>query len=122
MKKYQFSLLVSFIIIAISCNNATDSNSDEDTITVAAKNTEVYEYKTGISGDEEGASIIAQAKHFEISDIVRNADTRWEAVYKYKAKSGYIGTDYVEIEISTGSDGASPPTNIEIIKIKILVY
>lgn len=51
MKKYQFSLLASFIIIAISCNNATDSNSDENTITVAVKNNEVYEHKTDISGE-----------------------------------------------------------------------
>jgi len=65
--------------------------------------------------------ITVQATHFEISDIVRNAGTQWEAVYRYKPMSGYTGADYVELELSKGSDGASVSTSVEIVKIRIVV-
>jgi hypothetical protein len=121
MKMIWYSFILCLLILFISCENSTDSNIEEFTTSVSIKNTETYQYRTGISGDEEGAAIKLQAKHYFISDIVRNADTKWEAVYVYMPKPFYTGTDYVELELSTGSDGASPPTNIEIIKIRIIV-
>ncbi len=121
MKKDCFILLSSFFLFAFSCITSTDSPIPDDEIPITLENTESYNYNTGITGDEDGASIIVQAKHYEISDIVRNVETNWEVVYKYKPKSGFIGTDFVELELSTGSDGASPSKNIEIIKIKFIV-
>ena len=120
MRKIGFTILL-MSLIGMSCNSSTDPNVENELISVSLKNTEVYEYKTGIGGDEEGASIIRQANHFEISDIIRNEKTIWEAVYKYKPKSGFTGKDYVELKLSTGSDGASPNTNIEIIKIEFVI-
>lgn len=122
MKKLCLSILCIIFLLIYSCNNATDSQEYENTITISIKKSEIYNYKTGIIGDEDGASIIVQAKYYEISDIVRNVDTNWEAVYKYKPRTGFVGTDYVELKLSTGSDGVNPPTNVEIIKIKIVVH
>ena len=122
MKKYCLILPCSLLLFTFGCNTSTDSPVPDDTIPITLKNTEFYEYNTGIIGDEDGASIIVQAKHFDVSDIIRNGETNWEAIYKYKPKSGFFGTDYVELKLSTGSDGASPPTNIEIIKIKFIVH
>jgi hypothetical protein len=121
MKMYFYAFILCFLICSISCESTTDSNIEEFTTSVTIKDSETYEYRTGISGDEEGASIKVQAKHYVVSDIYRNADTNWEAVYVYRAKPFFSGTDYVELELSTGSSGASPPTKIEIIKIKIQV-
>lgn len=121
MKTYRFNFLSSLLILTVSCNILNDSGIEESTIAISIQNSETYEYRTGIAGDEDGASILHQAKHFVVSDIVRNAETFWEAVYIYKPKPGFHGTDYVEIELSTGSDGASPPTNVEVVKIIIQV-
>ena len=121
MKKYCFILLSSLLFFTFSCSTSTDSPIPDDAIPVTLKNTESYNYNTGITGDEDGASIIVQAKHYEVSDIIRNVETNWEAVYKYKPRSGFIGTDYVELELSTGSDGTTPPTKIEIVKLKFIV-
>ena len=100
MKINYFILLSSLLLFTFSCSTSTDSP---------------------IPDDADGASIIVQAKHYEVSDIIRNVDTNWEAVYKYKPRPGFIGTDYVELELSTGSDGTTPPTKIEIVKLKFIV-
>jgi len=42
-------------------------------------------------------------------------------VYIYQPKTGYIGTDYAEIEIQSGSDGASPPTNIRTVAFRFVI-
>jgi len=106
----------------IGCIKPLDSFSNENTLSVDMSNNDIYEYRTGISGDEERTSIIVQARHFEISDIFRNAGTQYEAVYKYKPEAEFSGRDYVEIETRRGSDGASPSNKVAIIKIKIQVY
>ena len=120
MKYIINSLIICCLISIISCNQ--DSNSDdENIIAVSIKNSEIYEYQTGISGDEEGVLIEKQASHFEISEIIRDSSTQWSAVYRYKPEQGYIGTDNVEIKTMQGSDGASPNTDIKIIKIEITI-
>ena len=121
MKEICYSFVLCLLVLTVSCDSATESSIEEGTITASIKNSETYEYRTGISGDEEGASIILQAENSAVSEIVRNAETEWEAVYIYRAKSFFSGTDYVEIELSTGSDGASPPTSSEIVRIRIHV-
>jgi len=69
------------------------------TIEATVKNSEEYEHRTGFGGDEQGASIKVQADHFEMSEIIRGPSTGFEPVYKYKAKSGYVGKDSVELEL-----------------------
>ena len=121
MKIHTSLYLILSLMFLTQCNSSTDPDLKHELIAVNIKSTDVYEYRTGIAGDEDGASIIQQARHFEISEIIRNADTGWEPVYRYKPESGFFGSDYVELQLSTGSDGASPPKRIELIKIEFRV-
>ena len=91
MKRLWLILFLSFVF---SCE---DKDEYDKAIQVEMKNSEIYKYKTGINGDEEGARITKQAEHFEISEIIRNDTTKWEAVYRYKPQGNYVGNDYVEI-------------------------
>lgn len=114
-------LAVVLIFIISACNDSDTINQPAyENLNVALKSSEVYQYTT-VSGDEESASILVQAKNFEISEIIRNAETNYTAVYKYKPKTDFTGTDYVELKIETGSDGASQPTKIQIIKINFVI-
>lgn len=98
-----FALVLSASVHIHGCRNPTEV----ETVRVSLENTETYSYPT-VGGDEEGARISIQAKHYSISEIRRDAETNWVAVYFYRPAAGFVGTDYVEIEILTGSDGASP--------------
>jgi hypothetical protein len=115
-------ILASMLIIA-SCISCEDSSeiTDKDSMDVQLSKNQSYEYNTLIGGDEEGASISIQAKHFDISEIVRDSSTNYMAIYRYKPALDYVGTDRVEIKTSTGSDGASPPTHIEYITINFTI-
>jgi len=120
MRKIGFALFL-MSVFGVGCIGLTDADFGNEHISVSLNSTELYEYRTGIGGDEEGASILRQANHYEVSEIVRNEETMWEAVYIYKPKTGFSGKDYVELKLSTGSDGASPNTNIIIIKIEFII-
>lgn len=110
--KYLFLLIIPVLIISFENNS-----SDITFINVSVTTAEVYEYHTGLSGDEEGAGILKQAKHYKISKFIRDSTTQWVAVYKYKAQNNYVGEDTVELELLTGSDGTGPPTTSEIVRI-----
>ena len=94
-------------------DEATALNNDID---ITLKNSESYSYNLNISGDEEGAIIKVQAMHFQISELIRDSGTNWSVVYIYKPVSGYVGSDYVEIETCTGGDGINC-SDIETVKI-----
>lgn len=90
------------------------------TIKATVKNSEAYEYRTGFGGDEQGASIKVQAGHFEKSEIVRDASTSFEPVYKYKPKGDYVGKDAVELwlvdhEIGSGPDDPGKTTKTRVV-------
>lgn len=88
---------------------------------VTLKNTELFIFDLGIYGDEEGARIIRQARHYESSVIIRDASTSYNTVYQYKALVEYYGFDEVEIETCSGGEGIRCD-NAErlIIKFKII--
>lgn len=92
-----FVLLVSILVYAHGCGEPNIS----ETVNVSLKNTETYQYPT-VGGDEDGARISTQANHSSISEIRRNAETNWVAVYVYRPASGFVGSDYAEVEILTG--------------------
>lgn len=122
MEKVNFIFIVIvFLLFSFGCQNTTDPNIKEEIENVSVSSSEVFEYKTGISGDEEIATIEEQPKNYEVSTIVRDSTTNWEAVYQYKPESGFQGTDYVELKLGTGSDGASSNNNIKLIKLNITV-
>jgi hypothetical protein len=122
MEKINIVLIsIGLLVFSFGCQNTTDPNIKEEIKNVSVSNTEVFEYQTGISGDEELATIEKHPKNYEISTIVRDSTTNWEAVYQYKPESGFQGTDYVELKLGTGSNGASPNKNITVIKLNITV-
>ena len=82
-----------------------------ETVHVSLKPGEVFEYPT-VGGDEDGARIVVQPRHAALSEIRRNEQTSWIAVYVYQPADGFTGFDSSEIEILTGSDGASPPKQV----------
>ena len=113
MKEIYASMTI--ILFLFSCSNGKfKENRIEQNVTIS--NTKDYEYDIGSLGDEEGAGIQIQAKHSEISEYKRDF-SNGENIYRYKPTSGYVGRDYVEIRINSGSNGASPSTEITIIEI-----
>lgn len=114
-------LLLSTAFFSINCSKNAVDNLSNDSSNIYLKNTEIYEYPLGISGDEERVVIKKQPLHYKISEVVRNKDTNWEAVYIYRPMENYTGHDNVEIELRTGSDGASPPTQISVVKLDFLI-
>jgi hypothetical protein len=122
LSKIYFSRLgmISLLLIFLfQLTNCSDEVSIE-TINVELNNSETYKYPI-VSGDEGGAVILAQAKHFEVSEVIRNSETNYAAVYTYKPKTNYVGNDSVELQIKKGSDGASEPTKIKTIKINFSI-
>ena len=118
IKKIILSLLCIWFLG--SCSNDDGNNNEIKTENSTISNSDTYTYNLGSFGFEEGANFQKQAKNFEISELVRTG-LKSEIIYKYKAMLNFIGTDYVEIWAGRGSDGASPNTNVKIIKIIITV-
>ena len=118
IKKIILSLLCIWFLG--SCSNDDGNNNEIKTENSTISNSDTYTYNLGSFGFEEGANFQKQAKNFEISELVRTG-LKSEIIYIFKAKVNFIGTDYVEIWAGRGSDGASPNTNVKIIKIIITV-
>ena len=98
-----------FVLLCTSflCNCEKEEIVEKnETFLISLKNTEEYIHDFKISGDEDGATIKLQAKHFSISKIIRNESTKWSVFYHDKLATGLIGSELVEIETNTGSDGS----------------
>ena len=104
--KNQFPLLLA---IALAGCGHTDPVR---VVRVSLANSETYRYPTFV-GDEEGAALAIQAKHYRISEVRRDSTTRWDAVYLYQPAAGFIGSDFAAIRVYRGSDGASLNTDIQ---------
>jgi hypothetical protein len=121
---HEICILALLILVLFQFPGCKQQSVNEQSVadgsTVPLKNTETYEYPT-VGGDEDGARITKQASHYEVSEIRRNASTKYVAVYTYQPKTGYVGLDYVEIEIYTGSNGANPPSNIRTVKFNFVI-
>ena len=95
-KTLSLTLAVFFSLLVSSCKD----QGNPETIIITLTNTETYQYPT-VGGDEDGAVIVSQAQHYSVSEIRRNLQTNWVAVYFYQSSPGYVGKDYVELEIHT---------------------
>ena len=103
--------LVALLPVVFQTQACKDASSVE-TVKVSLTNSQAYQYPT-VGGDEQGARISVQPSHAITSEIRRNAETNWVATFVYQPTAGFVGSDYAEIEIVTGSDGASPPRNVK---------
>jgi len=103
--------LVGLLPVAFHIQGCKEPGS-VDTVNISLTNAQAYQYPT-VSGDEESARISIQPKHYIISEIRRNAETNYVATFVYQPTAGFVGSDYAELEIMTGSDGASPPRNVK---------
>ncbi|OGS70952.1 MAG: hypothetical protein A3F91_11015 [Flavobacteria bacterium RIFCSPLOWO2_12_FULL_35_11] len=122
MKKFAITTILLMVFSCFISCSSDDNQSVGEIIKVntTISNSEIYTYNLGSFGDDEGAAIQKPAENFEISKLERNFPSG-EIIYTYKPQSGFVGTDYVELKTSRGSNGASPNTNISIIKITIKV-
>jgi hypothetical protein len=116
MRRLLKTALLPICTMSIAC----DKGIPTETISASLSNSETFRYAT-VGGDEEGARIATRPRHALISEIHRGAETNWVATYVYQPMPGYIGSDYAQLEILTGSDGASPP-NIRMIVIAFAIH
>lgn len=92
--------------------------SNETNITL--KNTKNYS-RTFVLGDEEVASIPVQAQHYEISELVRDESTNMNVEYRYKPTSGFVGNDYVILEIYYNKTGENSSAYTETERINFTI-
>jgi len=88
---------------------------------ITMKSSDAYRHDFNISGDEEGAVIIQQAKHALKSEIVRDETTNWNVVYIYQPDENFNGADSVQIETCTGGDGSINSCTTDTVKFNFLV-
>jgi hypothetical protein len=119
MKKLILMLILLGVITSCDKNDDDTTNEIVYNQEVTISNAEILNYNLGPFGDEQGASIALQAANYEISEIVR--DDLGEKVYRYKAKSGFIGTDLVEIKRLEFKVASGKITEIHITRISITV-
>lgn len=122
MKPFILFSVTMTLPFLFGCKSTTDSNVHEKTEHISIKSSEIFEYRTGIGGDEELAAITVDPDHYEISTIVRDSTTNWEAIYRYKPESEFSGIDQAEITLGTGWDGTGSNTNYEVIRFEFTVH
>ncbi len=94
----------SILVILFTLFHSCESNSDQK---VYLNPGELFSYDLNVYGDEEGARITEQARHYSQSDIIRDSTTAWGAFYFYRSNPNYKGPDYVTIETCAGGRGSS---------------
>ena len=115
MMKKIFLILIS--VICFSCtrdDDGTPTPKIEENVFISKS--ENYNYQIGFLGDEDGVEITQQAQHFEISRVVRNNNTG-EVIYNYKPQSDFIGSDSVELSVTTYAVGLNRSSTVRIVKI-----
>jgi hypothetical protein len=87
MKTLECRRLVAVAMLLLTSMGVACSESPQvERISVSLRNTETYRYAT-VGGDEEGASISAQAQHYIVSEVRRDRTTGWIATYIYQRRS-----------------------------------
>lgn len=116
-RTFLFLAFLSLLMSATACKEKVAVES----LSVSILNTDRYRHPT-VGGDEEGARISMQARHYSVSEIRRDSETNWIATYVYQPTAGYTGTDNVELEILGGSDGATAPRIVKKVRLHFLVH
>jgi hypothetical protein len=92
------------IVFLTSCILGFGCESQQEVI-ISWKTGELFSYELNACGDEEGAWIIEQAKHFSRSEIIRDSTTNFCPIYYYIPENGYSGLDLIIIGSCTGGKG-----------------
>jgi hypothetical protein len=95
-------------------------DSDTEVISAVLRSDETYQLDL-VSGDEGGARVVEQARHFAVSEVRRDASTSWAARYVYVPAAGFVGNDRVELEVLSGSDIASVPARRRRISVRFTI-
>ncbi|MTI29537.1 hypothetical protein E1171_01815 [Cytophagales bacterium RKSG123] len=103
------------LILFASCDEDQEPIKTYNSIDIDITKNELYIYDTKNSGDEEGGHIFVQAMHYSISELVR--DSTFRLVYRYQPEKDYIGNDKVQLELSSGSNGAGPSAHFKYLTI-----
>ena len=118
-------LLTATLLFTFSCSDSITESpvsivqiTDSD-LTVEISKNEICTYVC--TGGEDGAIIKTQAAHFEVSEINRNSKTGYSAIYIYKPKANYVGSDFVEIEILPDVVPMDEPPIYKIVKIEFYI-
>src|SRR5690554_5653112 len=97
MRNFKIILLGLFMFVSLaSCKKQDmDENIKDETVTVNLKGTELYQYKISDAIPTEGGfQIRKQAENYQMSKM------DW-GTYHYQAKEGFIGTETIEVVLST---------------------
>ncbi len=124
MKKIIFILTTffGFMTLIQSCKKSPANKEDIQTINVALKANQSYQFDLGGFGIEEGAGISKQATHFLISTATRDTSGNTpNIIYSYLPAKDFVGTDEVELKSARGSNGASPNMIITFTIIKFQI-
>src|SRR5262245_21854151 len=81
-------LIVGILAVTAGCADEPSTR----TISATLQPGQLFEY-SAVSGDEDGATLVVQARHAAVSEIRRSAQTNWAAVYVYRPEDQYSGTD-----------------------------
>lgn len=75
MKTTANYLFILFSVMLVWSCKSDEIPSDKNTNEIILKSGQIYIYDFNITGDEEGATIITQPEHAQISEIIRDATT-----------------------------------------------
>jgi hypothetical protein len=112
-----FLVSVPLLMSAPACKEKVAVES----LSISLLNTDQYRHPT-VGGDEEGARISMQARHYSVSEIQRGTETNWVSTYVYQPTPGYTGTDEVQLDILTGSDGATAPQVTKKVRLHFSIH
>lgn len=121
MKTLTITCLTALLLFSFGCRDITDSQNVDEVIKASISNSEVFEYRTGMGGDEEGAVIVQQPEHYKVSTIVRDSTTNFEPVYRYIPESGFQGVSQVEIRLESKIIGETSHTETQFLRLEISV-
>ncbi len=113
--------LILFLTLAAVVPVACTGSVPAETVNVALRTSETYRHLLP-SGDEQGSTILVQAEHFEVSDILpRTAASNYAPTYVYTPAAGFMGSDRVVIEILSYNGGVSELPRREKLTIRFTV-
>jgi len=107
MKTRALTLTLLASIVFTSCKKETENKLVKyySTHQISLAQSELYVYKTGFSGDEEGGNVTIQGKNHVLSEVTR--DDLSEIVYQYQPKPDFVGKDTVQFMIESGWNGVN---------------